>query len=1063
MPYQVSAPEFSQPMQRVYTDLKGVDFSSIPSRVASYRSPDAKNVYKDYLSELGQAIETRPGIMLLGNIAITLENLLANWDFSDGTDNWTAFNLSDFDVTDCIASGTATAQNAYMKQALGSYTQYKGHKIYCRLKAKSTSSSVRAICDDGASETYCSHCGNADFKNLSLIHTVSDTASYLELRLQDDRAEAWDDIYLDQAVMIDLTACFGKGNEPDPAAMDAWVDMMLRTNDNNIYGIHVLNSESALIHCGERLYIWNEFPKAITEADDITYTSFIMNKKPSSSFTYRTYDNTSNTYKLKLYVLDGDNYLEYDGEKVSAVEGYIPTTSIGASPDGSGRTAYQGVNYISDYRKNTFSADGTATYCLDTTLIDSADDVTVKVFNSSANQWDTKELTTDYTVSTANGTITFTEGNIPQAPSTPGSINVEIAYKKHVSGYAEHILGCTLCKVFDNRVFLSGNDDYKSVLFHSELDNPTYFSDENWYFDGADNTAIKSIVSASDKMVCIKEDSGEGVKVYYHTVSYDSVYGSIYPVSETEIHLGACGEGINFRDTIVYLSKQGLESIYTTSQLLHKSSLADTKLINEADLNKAKLSVWNNYLCILVDGKIYLADSRQQTDNNEYEWYYWDNIGIWRNDDDPSLSKAVIIKEYDNELYFGTQNGHIFTFGGMSDYFEETDAELLFKESYTVIENIALNGNFSKKEADDMIWDELENAEISIENNVAKIECAAAAGIKQSIYDAKFLGKSVYVCAMVKSTSDMVRLESYDDAGGTDFCAHSGNGTYEFLSLIKNVPAGAAELDIKIYDSRTNGWDNVYVQNVIAFDLSEVYGENIPEKSKADEFINSILTKYSISYFQFAAYSSDLFEITAISGGRGRIISVKGKDESAVGYITIRGLGADNKEFQENIAVKGTLKSNTVNEYVKITDIYSSAITGFNNIAIGPSHKMIIENYWTTPMDIFNTLTHLKTTNKNGGVVQVKRIPNSIFKIDVSTDKETWKNILSSPTTGFDFTSFNFTNLSLGTGIRGLLVFKVKKRKIKQFSLKFYSDMLDKPMGVYEATIEFSIGNYIKN
>jgi len=131
---------------------------------------------------------------------------------------------------------------------------------------------------------------------------------------------------------------------------------------------------------------------------------------------------------------------------------------------------------------------------------------------------------------------------------------------------------------------------------------------------------------------------------------------------------------------------------------------------------------------------------------------------------------------------------------------------------------------------------------------------------------------------------------------------------------------------------------------------------------------------------------------------------------------------------------------------------------------------VLINSCWTTPMDVFNSLTHLKTTNKRGGVVQVKRIPNSVFKIAVSTDKEGWDDILTSYTTGFSFENLRLflldttetARISFGTGARGFLVFKVKKRKIKYFSIKFYSDEIDRPFGLYEATIEFTVDDYVK-
>ena len=47
---------------------------------------------------------------------------------------------------------------------------------------------------------------------------------------------------------------------------------------------------------------------------------------------------------------------------------------------------------------------------------------------------------------------------------------------------------------FDHRIFFSGNQNYPSTLFHSQLDDPNYCSDLNYYIDGMDTAAIKSVI-----------------------------------------------------------------------------------------------------------------------------------------------------------------------------------------------------------------------------------------------------------------------------------------------------------------------------------------------------------------------------------------------------------------------------------------------------------------------------------------------------------------------------------------------------------------------------------------
>lgn len=53
------------PKTRVYSNFAGVDFTSDSSQVQINRSPNSVNMYKDYKSSLGQAIETRPGFINL--------------------------------------------------------------------------------------------------------------------------------------------------------------------------------------------------------------------------------------------------------------------------------------------------------------------------------------------------------------------------------------------------------------------------------------------------------------------------------------------------------------------------------------------------------------------------------------------------------------------------------------------------------------------------------------------------------------------------------------------------------------------------------------------------------------------------------------------------------------------------------------------------------------------------------------------------------------------------------------------------------------------------------------
>lgn len=122
----------------------------------------------------------------------------------------------------------------------------------------------------------------------------------------------------------------------------------------------------------------------------------------------------------------------------------------------------------------------------------------------------------------------------------------------------------------------------------------------------------------------------------------------------------------------------------------------------------------------------------------------------------------------------------------------------------------------------------------------------------------------------------------------------------------------------------------------------------------------------------------------------------------------------------------------------------------------------VINSYWTTPMDSFGYSNVLKTTNKRGGVARIKTIPNGKIKIAERTNKKEKRFITSKSSTGFDYENINYSNFSYTTKNDNYIVYKIKEKKFITISLKFYSDELDKPFGLYSAILEAFVGGYVK-
>ena len=379
---------------------------------------------------------------------------------------------------------------------------------------------------------------------------------------------------------------------------------LVETYDNTIFGLFfykVGNTEMMLVHSGTTLY------KVVNGVRETLYTG--LNPKRSDAFIYNNI----------WYFKDGINYLKYDGETIGEVVGYIPTTSISRSPNGGG-TIYEDVNMLSAWRKNTFVADGTSTeYYLDAKDIDG--EAPVVLVNG-----DPLTPLTDYDYNTTEGKITFVVA--PAEPLTAGQDNVSIQFKKTVNGYRERINKCTLLQVFDNRVFFSGNQDYPNTVWHCSLNDPSYCSDLDYYNEGLDLSPVKGMVAGNNALWVFKEPSQANTTVFYHNPTIDSEYGKVYPSTHSSISTGCIGGAINFNDDICFFSDRGMEAIngdITTEQVLaHRSSLIDSKLLSETNYKNMILEEWEGYLLVIIDNKVYLADSRGDEHSTKYEWFVWD-------------------------------------------------------------------------------------------------------------------------------------------------------------------------------------------------------------------------------------------------------------------------------------------------------------------------------------------------------------------------------------------------------------------------------------------------------
>lgn len=349
----------------------------------------------------------------------------------------------------------------------------------------------------------------------------------------------------------------------------------------------------------------------------------------------------------KLYAKGTSRYCNVTDMK--DVEPFIPTTSIGRKPAGGGKI-YQDVNMLCDYRINTFLGDGESSefHC----DVDSFDDeISVEVYVD-----DQLKSNDDYHVVRSKGVVSFIDP--PSKPGTDGRDNVKIKFKKsNPAALKDNIMKCTIALEFDDRVFLSGNPDHPSAIWHSSLEDPSYFSDYDRYADGLDGAPIRSMVAGNNGLWVFRDSNINSV--YYHTPAFDEEYGKIYPSSHSSIAMACAGRAVNFNDDIVFFSQRGMESAstdITTEQFVtHRSSLVDRKMLVHPKYKEMTLTEWEGYLLAFMGGDVYLADSRAVLTNEnhiEYEWFHW-NLGS---------HNVTCSVSHNGILYIGTSEGHIYSF-----------------------------------------------------------------------------------------------------------------------------------------------------------------------------------------------------------------------------------------------------------------------------------------------------------------------------------------------------------------------------------------------------------------
>lgn len=415
---------------------------------------------------------------------------------------------------------------------------------------------------------------------------------------------------------------------------------------NGIFPFLTLDGDEKLIvHSGTSIHAYSY---NLTVEEEI-YTS--ANDARSTSFVYGG----------KIYILDGENYISWDGSAEAASnvtnDAFVPTTAISMPPTGGG-TDLEPINLLSNKRINSFlGTEGAVQYQLDAEGIDGI--VKVETMNGSGGWMET----TSYTVNTQTGTVTF--GFAPGVSPIAGEDNIRITFQKTVAGNADKILKCRINAFYgignDSRVFVSGNPGARNYDWYSWSGRADYFPDINYNIVGSEAGAVMGYCKQYDDLIIIKEPTGQDASIFSRSASLNDENKALFVTRQ-----GISGPGAvsmycfgTLADDNVFLSREGIYGLDTSSITQQKTTQMRSHYVNEAltkepGLDEAVCCVNAGYLYVFINNHVYIADSKQRNTNPAksygYEWFYWDNV--------PARS----VFAWRGKIWFGTENGNLCRF-----------------------------------------------------------------------------------------------------------------------------------------------------------------------------------------------------------------------------------------------------------------------------------------------------------------------------------------------------------------------------------------------------------------
>lgn len=208
-----------------------------------------------------------------------------------------------------------------------------------------------------------------------------------------------------------------------------------------------------------------------------------------------------------------------------------------------------------------------------------------------------------------------------------------------------------------SRLFLGGNisDTEKALVVWSDLNDPLYFSENNYAYVGDKAQAVVAFGKQADTLIILKEretyqtqyvasDSPTAEEVINQSVLDLSTTSAYFPMTLVHGYIGCdCPDTVQLcRNRLVWANRNGKvytlvsQNQYNERAIYEVSEMVERRLKGEGQLHKAYAVDYDGYYVLQTGSHLYVMDynsygytyiashSKAEDANIKIPWYYWE-------------------------------------------------------------------------------------------------------------------------------------------------------------------------------------------------------------------------------------------------------------------------------------------------------------------------------------------------------------------------------------------------------------------------------------------------------